>query len=107
MDQYVAEDAARYRWLRYYGINWLEYTVYDSAVVIADGDKLDREIDVKRRGFVISESTDPETDAARYRLIRDGKVWWTLKDNYVDDGYPPIFPTGDALDKVIDSLRGA
>jgi hypothetical protein len=104
MDQYVMEDAARYRWLRADGINWLEHSVLDSAVVIADGDKLDREVDVKRQGVVISESTDPEADAARYRLIRGGMLW-SFKDSYVD--YPPIFPTGDALDKVIDALRGA
>jgi hypothetical protein len=106
MDQYVAADAARYRWLRSDGLNWLEYTVLDSAVTVARGDKLDREVDAKRQG-VISKSTDPEADAARYRLIRDGKVLWNFKDNHVDAGYPPIFPAGDALDKLIDMLRGA
>jgi hypothetical protein len=103
MDQYVAEDAARYRWLRAKGLNFLEYKVLDSAVIIAVGDKLDREVDIKRQGQSLDQSIDLETDAARYRLIRDGKILWRLT-NYVD-GHPPIFPADNALDELIDYLR--
>jgi len=41
----VENDANRYRWLRNGGLNFLDYTRFDSVLVFAEGEDLDLEID--------------------------------------------------------------
>lgn len=102
LDYKTEEDAARYQFLREGGLSCLEYGLLNCKLIFADGDDLDKEVDIKRVNFVGDRSRDLETDAVRYRWLRNGNIG---RLEYVADEHGILdFYSYNSLDQQIDSL---